>query len=208
MSDAIGKPSGRPLTGPLRMNQAGAQPEATQPDATRRTLPNGMQVDRKEGLGGLALMQNYVVLPDPILELKREAGTLLVGLTPLHQGEANRMLNTILDQAPKAGESLEAFRSRLKSMMEKFQQFVESKKAETEVRTMSVDTSWYIFYQSLERYLNNLQDLTKIEGQVLDRKLQDQRSTSKQAERQIDASAAQAPEQRLSLLSAKLSQKP
>lgn len=207
MTESIGKPSAHSLTGPLRATPGIGRPETTTP--APNTPSNGMNRDRLEGASGLERLMQYQDQPvETLQDIEAQARVLIAQLSPRHQQEASLMLDTMLSQEPAAGESLEAFRSRLQTMMEKFKQLVNTLKRELDIRVSSSDASWHLFFQSLERYLTNLETLTQIEGQILDRKQEDKRSVSKFAERLLAATANQPPEQRVSLLSVTLNPKP
>jgi hypothetical protein len=201
MTDAIHKAATRALTAPFR----GTQPL---PQSRESERPRGTQLtgDKVLGLSGSRQLEAFAREADPLEDVKAQAEQLLRMMSPLDRMQAAAMLNP-LSQGPAEGETLAQFRAKLTSMLSKFKDLVDKGQDEQRVIRASVDMQWLIFYKSLERYLENLTAMAKVEASVLERRQSEGRSQAKFTERLLTAAAALAPEHRFSLLSAQLSAK-
>lgn len=201
MTEAIGKTPIRSHSAPLR----GTQP-LVKAEAPLETGGLQLSGDRAQGVSGSRHMQAFARQQDPLEAMRFEARQLIGGMNLVDQVMAERMLKT-LEREPAAGETFSEFRDKLKSVLAKFKELVDKGQQEQRVIRAAVDMQWQIFYQSLERYLSNLEAMAKIEASVLAQKQSEARSQSKFTERLLSAAAALAPEHRFSLLSAQLSQR-
>lgn len=177
MTDAIHQAAARALNPPFRGTQPLPQPRETE-------RPRGTQ----------------------LADVKAQADQLMRMMSPLDRMQAAAMLNP-LSQGPEEGETLAQFRAKLTSLLSKFKDRVDKGQEEQRVIRASEDMQWLIFYQSLERYLENLTAMAKIEASVLERRQSEGKSQAKFTERLLSAAAALVPEHRFTLLAAHLSQK-
>jgi hypothetical protein len=201
MTHAIQSAASPQPSRPLR----GTQPLPLPTEAVALPLASHAQ-DQSQGLTGSQRLLAAAHAPSAPSrdELLRELEGLLETMPP-HERQAIRQLfeRTIQDLP----QSLADFRDELQSRMKKFLEFVESRKAEHTFTRAAVEQSWLLFYQSLDRYLEYLKILQKVEETIVEQRQMETRSLGKLAERLLASSATQAPEHRVSLLSAKLGSK-
>jgi hypothetical protein len=203
MLESIGKLASRALTAPFKGTPPAAEAPAVPPTPTKPAVAT----DRAHGLAGREQLAAFAQPVDPRAEFREQAQAMLAGMDVLTRVEAERML-AAMTRDLNPGESLGEFRAQLKTMLNKFKQFVDGKQEEQRHVRAEVDAQWLLFYQSLERYLNRLATLAKVEADVLDRRQKESKSEAVYSERLLVAAAAtQAPEQQVTLLSAQLSRK-
>ncbi len=203
MLDSIGKLASRALTAPFRATPPVAESPAAPPSPGKPSAA----ADRAIGLAGREQIAAFAQPLTPLEEFREQAQAMMAGMDVLTRVEAERML-AALTRDLNPGESLGEFRAQLKTMFNKFKQFVDGKQDEQRHVRAEADAQWLLFYQSLERYLLQLATLAKVEADVLDRRQKESKSEAVYSERLLVAAAAtQAPEQRVTLLSAQLSRK-
>lgn len=219
MTESVGRPSLPSRTGNLRGTQPLQNPAAAQ-DASRlaNRSPRGSEIeaqiqalrDQTAVLNGSARVAAYAQRTEAIADLKFQAEMLMIQMDPIDRIVAQNMLDSMMGQLENGpvNETLDQFRDRLKGMLAKFQEMVEAKQQTQRAVRADLDAQWRIFYESLERYLNNLKNMEKLETSFQDQRDRETKSQAKFTERLLSAAAALAPEQRFSLLTARLTQKP
>lgn len=213
MSESIQKAPSRPLgainrgTQPLQAGDLAAG-SATSPEATPSAGPS--QVGDRSALafgasrlGAFAQAFSEPSLEEAIDRLRDQAKDLLDTLPPYERQQAEFLLGPLLKGG---GETLSAFRDRLKQMLNKLAQFIQEKKDAQRHIEFQQSFEWRMFFESLERYIENLQTLAKVEQTIQTQRLLEDQSVARKVDRDMAAQAALPPEQRMSLLSARLSQ--
>ena len=205
MIEATGKTPTRSLTAPLR----GTQPLASAPEKSGRPTQAARR-DALEGLSGTLALEAFAARQDA-RQIVKTAAYGLMNNRHLAADE-RKAIADLLDKMDQGQDLTQELADTLDYMRDKvsWRQSMESRRAMQKLKEerdiqAAADANWRLFYESLERYLKNLQAMAKVEASVSENKLNTSRSESKFAERLLTAAAAMLPEQTLTLLSAKLS---
>lgn len=151
-----------------------------------------------------ALIETQPSLEEWIASLRTQAEDLLASLPIPDRWQAKALMGPLFKEG---GETLAGFRDRLKQMLNKLLEFISDKKDAQRQIEYQRNIEWEIFFESLERYIENLQTLQKVESFVLEQRLEEERSVSRKVDRELTSATALPPEQRMTLLSAQLSKK-
>lgn len=197
-----------PLRGTLPLNATPAEAVATSTALSATSTPLGDQMlalDAKARLEAFATQQ-----ADANLRIAIHNLTMSMYISPMDRKMLNELLSK-LDQGLDVREELKDALNYVRDKVQHAEAMAERKLAEQQrqarINQEIYDSNWRIFYESLERYLANLQAMEELEKFVSDRRLNEARSESKFVDRLLTAAAALLPGQSLSLLTAKLSQK-
>lgn len=204
MTDAIGKAPTRPLTAPLRGT---AQLSAPQTPAASTAIQQAARDVRMAAASAGASALAAFAQPADSPEAWRDALNRQIQVLNPSDKQVAVSIMKMVDNGMDPKEAFALLRDKLnwKSFMDA--QRSAQKYKEEQAILAAADATWRLFYESLERYLTNLQSMAKVEGSVSERKLNDARSETKFTDRLLTAAATLLPELRVSLLSAKLSQK-
>lgn len=201
MSDPIRPTPSRPLGHAAR----GTQPLEPRPDSPASAPQRAVSVqDARVGNASGNPLEAFVRQTDPLADLKERATLLLAQLPPHDRAIAERRFERLFSDIAPQG-SLEEFRAELTERLKKFQEFVESRKAEHQYARAVLDAEWTIFLKALERYIESLKVAEKVETMIQQLRDAEQSGRADQAEQRMLASRGQGPENDFSLLSAHLS---
>lgn len=219
MTDSLPVKPPHPMSLPSRGTQplAGTFGGGSARDAKPATTP-AVHRDAKAFALGDGAIEAFSGRTGSLADLRVQAEALLGELDPMERAFAERIFQDLLDppapireNADKLGDHLKTKLHRLKhhvesKALEKAMQQVRAKEIEREYIRIQQEIAWYLFLESLERYIESIEANKKVESKVSENRIHAKQSHNEHDERLMVASHGQGPENRFSLLSAHLNQ--